>query len=63
MRSYVNKTMTITAIHSELSDMYIMWERNRLNWLIANPRILGRNVIPSPRGQTANDRNAAYRYF
>ena len=61
MRGLVDKTMAITAIHSELRDVQIMREGHWLDRLITDPRIFRGDVIPGPRRQAANDEHAADR--
>ena len=59
MRRYFNKTVAITAIHSELRHVNIVRERDRLDRLITHARVLRRDVIPGRAGQPADDYGAA----
>lgn len=63
MRGYVDKTMTISAVHPELRNMKIMRKRHWLDWLIPDAGIFRRDVIPRARCQAADNDNATNRDF
>jgi hypothetical protein len=57
MRRLVDKAVAVTAIHSELSGMQRVTERDRLNRRITDARIFRRKVIPDSRAdQVADDK-------
>src|SRR5438067_6622359 len=63
MRRHLHKTVAVTAIHPQLGNVDIVWKRHRLDWLITDPGIFRRNVVPGGGGQTAHDQNAGDRHL
>src|SRR5205085_3460372 len=63
MRRHFDKAVAITAVHSELSHVNIVWKRHRLDRLITDPGIFWRDIIPRGRGQSARDQDAGDRHL
>ena len=61
VRRDFDETVTITAIHPELSNVNVMRKGHRLDRLISDARVFGRDVIPGRRGQSTNREDAADR--
>ena len=56
---YVDETVAVTAIHSELGHVNVMRKRHRLDRFVPDPRILWRHVIPRAGCQPADNEDAA----
>ena len=59
VRRHLDKTVAITAIHSQLRNVKIMRERDGLDRLIPHPCVLWRDVIPRASGQSTDNQDAA----
>ena len=59
MRRHIHEAVAITAIHPQLRNVNVVRKRDRLDRLISDPRIFRGNIVPRPRGQPANDDDAA----
>ena len=63
MRRHFNETVTISAIHSQLSDVNIVRKRHRLNRLITDLCIFRSGVIPRGSSQSGHHENPTHRDF
>ena len=63
VRRYIDETVAVTAIHSQLRHVKVMRKRDRLDRFISHPRVLWRHVIPRARSQSAHDQHATDRDF
>ena len=63
VRPDFDETVAITAVHSQLGHVNVVWERYGLNRLVTDLGIFRRHVIPGAGGQTAYDHEAANRQF
>ena len=56
---FVHAGMTVTAIKTELSRVRVVRKRDGLDRLVADARVLGREVIPHPRRHRGADEHNA----
>ena len=63
VRRHFDKTVAIPAIHPELRHMNVVGKRHRLDWLVTDPRIFWRYVVPGCAGQAAGEHDRTDRHF
>jgi hypothetical protein len=63
VRGNFHEAVTISAIHSQLGDMNIVWKGHGLGRLVSYLCVLRRGIIPSGRCYPARDYNDADDHF
>jgi hypothetical protein len=63
VRCDINEAVTIATIHSQLRNMHIVGERDRLHRLVPDTGVFWGDVIPSRGRQATDDKNRADRNF
>ena len=58
---YIDETVAVTAIHSQLRHVKVMRKRHRLDRFVPDPRVFWRHVIPRAGCQSADNLDAADR--
>ena len=61
MRSYFHETMAIPAVHAKLLNVKIMLKWHRLRGLVANPGILGCEIVRNSASYGRPEHSNAYR--